>query len=93
MPSSYYIFENQAYPASARNLNRLTKVVDVDLYNKDGEKEPLVEINSPIKVIVGRMKEKDVLGVLDMPGATLINLYVLSTRNNKLKVATFFLVD
>ena len=28
----------QTYPASARNLNRLTMTVDVDVYDEDSEK-------------------------------------------------------
>ena len=59
----------QAYPPSARNLNRLTKMVDVDIYDADTEKMIIDGMEIPIKITVGRMKDKDTHGnILEMPG-------------------------
>ena len=64
---------NKAYPPSARNLNRLTKMVDVDVYDENSTKLDISGLETPIKISVERMKAKDKdLGVLKMPGSSFI---------------------
>ena len=53
--------------------------MDIDIYNEKSEKIDVSDIppGSPIKVTIGRMKEKDkALGVLRMPEGLLVNVTV-----------------
>ena len=65
----------QTYPASAQNLNRLTRTVDVDIYDEEESKVPIARMSLPIKVKTNRMKEKDkYLGLLNMPEPRSVNV-------------------
>ena len=67
----------QTYPASAQNLNRLTKTIDIDIYDENSEKVKIDEMPEewPIKVKTKRMIEKDkYYGVLVMPETVTVNV-------------------
>ena len=80
----------QTYPQSAQNLNRLTKTVDVDIYDDKSEKivVDVMPQQSPIKVIslkllnsyyllqvsTKRQERKDDAGLLEMPERTTVNI-------------------
>ena len=65
----------QTYPASAQNLNLLTRTVDVDVYDENEGKVIINRMPLPIKVKTKRMKEKDkYLGLLKMPEPRSVNV-------------------
>ena len=51
----------QTYPGSARNLNKFTMTVDVDIYDEDSVKVEVLDMppESTIKVSTKRMEDKD----------------------------------
>ena len=52
----------KAYPASANNLHRFTMTVDVDVYDRHGEKVKIDELPDkigPIKISTKRLEDKD----------------------------------
>ncbi len=60
-------------------MNRLTKTIDVDIYDENSNKVDVkLPSNVSIKITIGRMKEKDNtgLGILAMPTAVNINVTV-----------------
>ena len=60
-------------------MNRLTKTIDVDIYDENSKKVDVkLPSNFSIKITIGRMKEKDNtgLGILAMPTAVNINVTV-----------------
>jgi hypothetical protein len=80
----------QTYPASAQNLNRLTRTVDVDVFDENSEKVVIASMSLPIKVWTNRMKEKDkYLGLLNMPEPRSVNVekrIKLAERRRRLPV-------
>ena len=52
-------FSHQTYPISARNLNKVTKQIDVDLYNDKGGKVDVYGMKVNIDITIERMKPKD----------------------------------
>ena len=80
----------QTYPASAQNLNRYTRTVDVDIYDENSEKVDIKGMNLPIKIKTKRMKEKDkYTGLLNMPETRSVNVdqrLGLASRRNRLPI-------
>ena len=58
-------------------MNRLTRTVDVDIYDEESVKVDIIKMpdESLIKIHTSRIKEKDkILGVLKMPKARMIDV-------------------
>ncbi len=47
------------YPASARNLNRVSKQVDCDVYDPDGNRVDVSGTKIRINLVIGRMRTRD----------------------------------
>ena len=67
----------KTYPNSTRNLNRLTRTVDVTIYDENSAIVEIVKMpeESPIKVYTSRLKGKDrELGVLKLPESLTVDV-------------------
>ena len=49
----------KAYPKSAKNLNRATKTLDIDIYDQDGVRVDVYGMKIDIQFVIGRIKYKD----------------------------------
>ena len=82
----------QTYPPSARNLNRLTMTVDVDIYDEMSQKVTIKDVPAgfPIMVTTYRMKNKDRgSGALAMPESASVNVVArlkLNKRRRRLPI-------
>ncbi len=81
---------------SAQNLNRVTKQVDIDLYDEKGDKVPIHNMAVDIQIIIPRMIDKDRKSVSFDPEIHLAKVNVASRiaelkKRNKLPLIYHYL--